>query len=122
MKEVGCFHVSSKTSTGERNVQLRDFADAERGLITNARCLTEGVDIPSVDCVLFADPRQSKVDIVQAAGRAMRKAKGKDHGFIIVPVVVPDELDLETFADTTAFANVVTIIKALAAEDERIVE
>ena len=122
LTEVDCFHVSSKTSTGERNVQLRDFADADRGLITNARCLTEGVDIPSVDCVLFADPRQSKVDIVQAAGRAMRKSEGKAHGFIIVPLVVPDELDLETFADTTAFANVVTIIKALAAEDERIVE
>jgi len=122
LTEVDCFHVSSKTSTGERNVQLRDFADADRGLITNARCLTEGVDIPSVDCVLFADPRQSKVDIVQAAGRAMRKADGKENGFIIVPLVVPDDLDLETFADTTAFANVVTIIKALAAEDERIVE
>jgi superfamily II DNA or RNA helicase len=124
LTKVDCFHVSSKTSTGERNVQLRDFADADRGLITNARCLTEGVDIPSVDCVLFADPRQSKVDIVQAAGRAMRKSEetGKKHGFIIVPLVVPDELDLETFADTTAFANVVTIIKALAAEDERIVE
>lgn len=122
LAEVDCFHVSSKTSTGKRNVQLREFAGADRGLITNARCLTEGVDIPSVDCVLFADPRQSKVDIVQAAGRAMRKSDGKKNGFIIVPLVVPDKLDLETFADTTAFANVVTIIKALAAEDERIVE
>ncbi len=47
-------------------------------LITNARCLTEGVDVPAIDAVLFADPKQSKIDIVQAAGRALRKFDGKD--------------------------------------------
>jgi predicted helicase len=122
LAEVDCFHVSSKTSTGDRAVQLREFGAAKRGLITNARCLTEGVDIPSVDCVLFADPRQSKVDIVQAAGRALRKAEGKKFGYVIVPLVVPDDVDLETFASSTGFAQVVTTIKALASEDERIVE
>jgi superfamily II DNA or RNA helicase len=122
LTDVDTFHVSSKTSAGERNIRLRKFAKADKGLVTNARCLTEGVDIPSVDCVLFADPRQSKVDIVQAAGRAMRKFPGKTHGFIIVPLVVPENLDLETFASTTAFSNVVKTTKALAAEDERIVE
>jgi superfamily II DNA or RNA helicase len=122
LAKVDCFHVSSKTSTGERAIQLRNFGAVERGLITNARCLTEGVDIPSVDCILFADPRQSKVDIVQAAGRALRKAEGKTFGYIIVPLVVPDDVDLEAFASSTDFAQVVTTIKALASEDERIVE
>ncbi len=122
LTEVDCFHVSSQLSTGDRADQLRDFGAAKRGLITNARCLTEGVDIPSVDCVLFADPRRSKVDIVQAAGRALRKSPGKTFGYIIVPLVVPDDVDLEEFAEGTNFAQVVTTIKALAAEDERIIE
>ncbi len=122
LTEVDCFHVSSKLSTSDRANQLRAFSSANRGLITNARCLTEGIDIPSVDCVLFADPRRSKVDIVQAAGRALRKAQGKTFGYIIVPLVIPDEVDLEEFAESTNFAQIVTTIKALAAEDERIVE
>jgi predicted helicase len=53
---------------------MREFAQAQRAVITNARCLTEGVDVPSVDLVAFLNPRQSKVDIVQAVGRAMRTA------------------------------------------------
>ena len=70
------FHVSSKLRTSERARELDTFAESRRGLITNARCLTEGVDLPNIDGVLFADPRRSTVDIVQATGRALRPAKG----------------------------------------------
>ena len=54
-------------------------------------CLTEGVDVPAVDCVLFADPKQSRIDIVQAAGRALRRCPGKEYGFILLPLVVPQK-------------------------------
>ena len=64
--------------------------------MTNARCLTEGVDIPAIDCVMFADPKQSRVDIVQAAGRALRHYEGKEYGYIVVPLVVPEKMDFET--------------------------
>jgi predicted ABC-type transport system involved in lysophospholipase L1 biosynthesis ATPase subunit len=71
-------------------VTLEDFKSAGRGLITNARCLTEGVDVPSVDMVAFVDPRKSKIDIAQAAGRAMRqsKATNKKLGYIVVPLFI----------------------------------
>lgn len=75
------YHVSGKTPTGTRARIIGDFASAGHALITNARCLTEGVDVPGIDCVLFADPRRSAVDIVQAVGRALRPAPGKDFGY-----------------------------------------
>ncbi len=122
LAKVECHHVSSKVPTSKRATILRDFAASKRGLITNARCLTEGVDIPSVDCVLFADPRRSTVDIVQAAGRAMRKADGKKFGYIIVPMIVPDDVDIDEFAEGTEFKEVVRTIRPLAVNDDRIVE
>ena len=122
LAKVDCHHVSSKIPTSKRATILRDFAESKKGLITNARCLTEGVDIPSVDCVLFADPRRSTVDIVQAAGRAMRKADGKKFGYIIVPMIVPDDVDIDEFADGTEFKEVVRTIRPLAVNDDRIVE
>ena len=73
--------------------------------MTNARCLTEGVDVPAIDCVMFADPKQSRVDIVQAAGRALRQYQGKEYGYIVVPLVVPDRMEFEKFAETTVFGK-----------------
>ena len=74
-QDIKRFNVSSKISAGERSVIMNNFAESERSLISNARCLTEGVDIPSVDCVMFVDPKESKIDIVQAVGRVLRKSK-----------------------------------------------
>lgn len=117
-------HISSKQSTGERANLLRNFERDERAIISNARCLTEGVDIPSIDCVVFADPKESVVDIVQAAGRAMRQSKktGKKCGYILLPVIVPEGEDLTDFAETTAFKDVARVITSLSIQDERIAE
>ncbi len=90
--------------------------------MTNARCLTEGVDVPAIDCVMFADPKQSRVDIVQATGRALRHHEGKDYGYIVVPLVVPEKMDFEQFAETTAFKQVAQTITALSTQDERIAD
>ena len=116
------FHISSKKTAGERADLLREFRDSQSALITNARCLQEGVDIPTVDCVLFADPKQSVVDIVQAAGRAMRPSKDKKYGYIVVPIVVPSGMAFADFAETTEFKQVARVITALSTQDDRIAE
>ncbi len=100
------FHISSKKTAGERSDLLREFVSHKRTLMTNARCLTEGVDVPAIDCVVFADPKQSRIDIVQAAGRALRRYPGKDYGYILLPLVVPPKMKFEEFAETTAFWQV----------------
>jgi superfamily II DNA or RNA helicase len=115
-------HISSKKTAGQRSDLLREFVVHKRALMTNARCLTEGVDVPAIDCVMFADPKQSRVDIVQAAGRALRRHEGKEHGYIVVPVVVPEKMDFDKFAETTAFKQVAQTITALSTQDERIVD
>jgi superfamily II DNA or RNA helicase len=115
-------HISSKKTAGQRSDLLREFVDHNRALMTNARCLTEGVDVPAIDCVMFADPKRSKIDIVQAAGRALRKFKGKKYGYIVVPVVVPDNMDLIKHAETTAYRQIAQTLAALSTQDERIAE
>ncbi|HIF07356.1 MAG TPA: DEAD/DEAH box helicase, partial [Gemmatimonadetes bacterium] len=81
------FHVNGKQRSDERSDQIKMFRDADKGLITNARCLTEGIDVPAVDMVAFIAPKKSRVDIVQAVGRAMRMDKDrpeKETGYILV--------------------------------------
>jgi superfamily II DNA or RNA helicase len=116
------FHVSGKTPTGTRARVISEFARAERALITNARCLTEGVDVPGIDCVLFADPRRSAVDIVQAVGRALRPADGKQFGYVIVPILHEADATADDIFKSTAFKEILTTLRALAANDDRIIE
>ena len=116
---LNSFHISGKFSTGLRSEIINRFTYEEPSLISNARCLTEGVDIPQVDAILFADPKQSKVDIVQAAGRAMRIYKNKKFGYIILPVVI-DEED-KSLIHENAFKQIVTVLSALGMSDERII-
>src|SRR5262249_41993518 len=115
-------HISSKKTAGERSDLLREFVNCKRALMTNARCLTEGVDVPAIDCVMFADPKQSRIDVVQAAGRALRPFPGKAFGYIVLPLVVPENMDFEQFAQTMAFRQVAQTIAALSTQDERIAE
>jgi superfamily II DNA or RNA helicase len=120
--DLTSYHISSKKSAGQRSQLLDDFKADKLALMTNARCLTEGVNVPTIDCVLFADPKQSIVDIVQAAGRALRVSPGKKYGYIMMPIIVPDNMELEDFTETTPFKQVSRIVAALSTQDERIVE
>jgi superfamily II DNA or RNA helicase len=116
---ISSYTVSGKMSTGHRDRIVSEFASKKGALITNARCLTEGVDVPNIDCIVFADPRKSRIDIVQALGRALRRKEGKDWGYVILPVVY----DGDTHEiDNDNFQEIVSIIRGLAANDERIVE
>jgi superfamily II DNA or RNA helicase len=121
-QKISTFHISSKKSAGERASLIQEFRESPKALITNARCLQEGVDIPAVDTVVFADPKQSVVDIVQAAGRAMRRFDGKTFGMIVLPLPVPDKVDPEVFFEGTEFRHVARVISALSTQDQRIAE
>jgi len=101
---------------------LDDFKNDKLALMTNAKCLTEGVNVPAIDCVLFADPKQSVVDIVQAAGRALRVNEGKKFGYIMMPLIVPDDIEFLDFTESTPFKQVAKIVAGLSTQDERIVE
>ena len=90
-------------------------------ILSNARCLSEGVDVPTLDAVLFLSPRKSQVDVIQAVGRVMRRAEGKDFGYIILPVAVPAGMAPErALDDNTRFQVVWQVLKALRAHDERL--
>jgi hypothetical protein len=119
---VETFHVSGQTPTGTRARVVKEFSETERALITNARCLTEGVDVPNIDCVMFADPRRSAVDIVQAVGRALRPAKGKKMGYVIVPILHDAKAKPDDIFDSEEFQEILTTLRALAANDDRIIE
>ena len=121
-QDLKTFHVSSKTPTGTRAKEINYFSQASRGLITNARCLTEGVDIPNIDAVLFADPRKSLVDIVQSVGRALRPYPQKKFGYVIVPVVHNKSSKPEEVFESETFKEVLTTLRALASQDDRIIE
>lgn len=116
------FHVTGDLPTATRAKTIEEFVASDQALITNARCLTEGVDIPSIDAVLFADPRRSSVDVVQAVGRALRPAKGKKYAYVIVPVLFDHTRPLEETFESSAFKEVLATLRALACNDERIVE
>jgi hypothetical protein len=107
--------------TSVRGKVVDEFAASEKAIITNAKCLTEGVDVPNIDCVLFADPRKSTVDIVQAVGRALRKKEGKEFGYVILPVFTNSKTS-EEIIESDEFKEILSTIRALAANDERIIE
>jgi predicted helicase len=126
VKGFSVFHVNGGQSAASRKVTLEDFKAAQRGLITNARCLTDGVDVPSVDMVAFVDPRKSKIDIAQAAGRAMRqsKATNKKLGYIVVPLFIEQKKN-ETEAAALArsgFDEVAMVLGAMLENDDDLVD
>ncbi|MBC8305545.1 MAG: DEAD/DEAH box helicase family protein [Pelagibacterales bacterium] len=118
---IKTFHVSGAMPTNQRSSQMRLFAES-KGLMTNARCLTEGVDLPAIDCVCFTDPKRSRVDIVQAAGRALRLSKGKKFGYILIPIFVSKNQDPNDAAEDSGFEEVISTVGALSTQDTRIAD
>ncbi|MFY1676678.1 DEAD/DEAH box helicase [Streptomyces sp. WMMC905] len=117
-------HVDGTFNTLKRN-RLLDWLKQDPGqhqarILSNARCLSEGVDVPSLDAVLFLHPRNSVVDVVQSVGRVMRLATGKNYGYIILPVAVPAGMPPEkALADNQRFKTVWQVLQALRAHDDR---
>jgi superfamily II DNA or RNA helicase len=126
LKDFEVFHVNGGQSAADRESLLSDFKTSEKGVITNARCLTEGVDVPAVDMVAFIDPRRSKVDIAQATGRAMRqsKATGKTTGYIVVPLFMEQhkgETEEEALK-RSGFDDVALVIAAMQEQDDDLID
>ena len=123
-------HLSMRHADGKMNAlqkgEILDWlanpnkpADEAR-IVSNVRFLTEGIDIPTLDAVIFLSPKKSQVDIVQAVGRIMRKAEGKDYGYIILPIVIPTGEKPETILDNNKnYETVWQVINALRSVDER---
>ncbi len=89
-------------------------------VLSNARCLSEGVDVPALDAVLFLNPRNSIVDVVQSVGRVMRKAEGKKYGYIILPIGIPADMPPEeALRDNQKYKVVWQVLQALRAHDDR---
>ena len=125
-------HIDGSTPAAERTDLLEQLRE-ERGdgsrptgekaptcrILSNARVLTEGVDVPSLDAVLFLNSRTSMVDITQAVGRAMRKAPGKRKGYIVIPVVVPPDVSPQEMLKASDFKTVWEVVRALRSHDSR---
>lgn len=124
MVTVQAEHMDGTMAAPKRDEMLswlkEDTPNNECRIITNVRVLSEGVDVPSLDAVLFLSARNSHVDVVQSVGRVMRKSPGKKYGYIIIPVVVPADVEPEKALDDNERYKVVwTVLNALRAHDDR---
>lgn len=121
---VASKHIDGSMSATQREELLTWLKDEpkqdECRVLTNVRCLSEGVDVPSLDAVMFLSARNSQVDVVQSVGRVMRLSEGKQYGYIIIPVVVPSTVSAEeALNDNERFKVVWTVLNALRAHDDR---
>ena len=117
-------HVDGSFDADLRNERLSwlkdDIEDNSCRLLTNVRCLSEGVDVPALDAVIFMHPRKSQIDVVQSVGRVMRKAEGKDLGYVIIPITVAPGVSPEkALNDNEKYRVVWQILNALRSHDER---
>lgn len=117
-------HMDGTMAAPERDQMLswlkEDTPNNECRIISNVRVLSEGVDVPTLDSVLFLSARNSQVDVVQSVGRVMRKAPGKRYGYIVIPVVVPFDVEADKALDDNERYKVVwTVLNALRAHDDR---
>ncbi|WP_052292022.1 DEAD/DEAH box helicase family protein [Natranaerobius thermophilus] len=117
-------HVDGSTTATNRKLLLdwlREEPDpGESKVLSNAQVLKEGIDVPSLDAIVFLRPKRSTVDIVQAVGRAMRKAPGKEYGYVVIPVLVdPEEDAAEQLDNNEEFKKVWQILGALRSIDDR---
>ncbi len=108
----------------EKLENLNQFKPNTCKVLSNARCLSEGVDVPALDSVIFFDGKSAMVDIIQAVGRVMRKAKNKKRGYIILPIALRDSeiKNLDEAVNNTNFKNIWKVIKALRSHDPSLVD
>ncbi|MDD4873295.1 MAG: DEAD/DEAH box helicase family protein, partial [Kiritimatiellae bacterium] len=117
--------VDGHMPTGLRKKKLKEFEQTEFSVMSNSRCLTEGVDVPLIDSVYFVDPKTSLIDIVQACGRALRKVKGGKGpacAYFVVPIILfPQDIDINDIEETR-FETLFKVVQALREQDERLAD
>ena len=125
MVSLDCKHIDGTMSALDRDDLLNWLKASQENenecrILTNVRCLSEGVDVPSLDAVMFLSAKNSEIDVVQAVGRVMRIANGKNYGYIIIPVfALPNEDAGEALEKNEQYAVVWDVLKALRAHDDR---
>jgi superfamily II DNA/RNA helicase len=122
-KNVNVLHISGKYNTSTRNLILDNFKNVSPSILTNSRCLTEGIDITQVDTVFFCDPKNSKIDIIQSLGRAMRTCKQNPDkiSYILLPYFTnQSNIDIEGNNFST-FDNILNVLASLTQTDERLI-
>ncbi|MDR0550344.1 MAG: DEAD/DEAH box helicase family protein [Deltaproteobacteria bacterium] len=118
-------HIDGSMGSSLRDKKMAWLRDSNASpescrLLGNVRCLSEGVDVPSLDAVLFLSAKNSQIEVVQSVGRVMRKAEGKKFGYIVIPVIVPSYVDPEdALNDNERFKVVWAVLNALKAHDDR---
>ncbi|MGH1507231.1 DEAD/DEAH box helicase [Ralstonia solanacearum] len=117
-------HVDGGMNASEKEAKLAwlkaESPENTCRILSNVRCLSEGVDVPALDAVLFLTPRNSQVDVVQSVGRVMRNAPGKKRGYVVLPVVIPAGVEPhETLNDNKTYAVVWQVLQALRSHDDR---
>jgi predicted helicase len=122
--EVELHHVDGTYNAERRNERLNWLKDdLDKNIcrvLTNARCLSEGVDVPALDAIMFLHPRKSQIDVVQSVGRVMRRAENKDMGYVILPITIAPGVSPEkALNDNEKYKVVWQILNALRAHDER---
>ncbi|MDE0644794.1 MAG: DEAD/DEAH box helicase family protein [Gammaproteobacteria bacterium] len=118
-------HIDGTSGAHERNRKLTWLANQpdenEVRILSNVRCLGEGVDVPSLDAIVFFHPRKSQIDVVQAVGRVMRRAPGKKYGYVVLPVAIPSGKNpVDALKDNKTYETVWQILNALRSHDERL--
>ena len=114
-------YVSGDMPIHQRAIKLQSLSDVDEPdthVLSNARCLSEGVDVPALDGVAFIDPKNSEIDIIQAVGRAIRLSSNKVKGTIIIPVFVDSNEDVETNLQSSAFKKIWAVVNALRSHDD----
>ena len=123
-------HLDASTPSSKRNVLIEALRHADQSgkcqILTNVGVLSEGVDVPALDAIVFLQSRSSPVDVTQAVGRVMRRSEGKTFGYVVIPIVVPEfpvrasDQDVEHYLDVSDFKPVWDVVRALRSHDERI--
>jgi len=116
--------VKGSQSMIDRDMIMEDFKNAKYGYISNCRCLVEGVDVPEVEMVVYADPKRSGIDIVQSCGRALRNRNNssKKFGYFLIPVFLNDSNDSSNNIENLGYERVVEFLQAIADYDDEIAE
>ncbi len=123
--DVEIQHIDGTFNADQRNSNLNwlksDTINNNCRILSNVKCLSEGVDVPSLDAIMFLHPKKSQIDVVQAVGRVMRKAEGKKLGYVIIPVTVAPGVSPEkALNDNEKYKVVWQIVNALRTHDERL--
>ena len=121
---IQALHVDGKMNTFTRDQKLRQLTEApgpnQCTVISNVQCLGEGVDVPTLDAVIFMDRKNSQVDIVQCVGRAMRRAPGKKFGYVIIPIAIPEKENVqESLKSSDNYSTIWAVLQALRSHDEK---